>query len=126
MPDFYATARAIDPSTGDVRFDDAVSGWEHQHPTAWLIASVLRTMRGAAKRDPSFGVDWASVRTQTPSAKAQAEAAIRVALDRYVRRGQFVLLAVEADVAGSTLLARVTFRDPRDTTARSVRQRVAL
>lgn len=104
-------ARRLDPVTGDVVFDPARSSWATGSPLAEVALRLLRTPRGSAARDPSYGVDWARLENARDDAGATAVQVIERAFDRWVRRREVRDLRVAAEVRGQALFLRVEFRD---------------
>lgn len=113
----YAVSRKMDPLTGDIVFDAARATWANGAPVTERVLRCLRTERGTAARDPSYGVDWTGVDNARTNVEAIAAQAVRVALQRFERRGDLVGLVVEAVVArtdaGARMDLRVQFADAR-------------
>lgn len=113
----YAFARRMDPADGDAVFDASRRSWARGAPIMERVLRCLRVERGAAMRDPSYGVDWSTADNERANAGAAAQQAVRTALQRFVDRGELSRLRVEVDVlpqAGARALAlRLTFEDAR-------------
>lgn len=120
MATYYAREDAVNWNTGDYTFDPRTGELAEAHPMAQVIAMCLRTPRGHALRDPTYGLDLTRVNTNAKTAKRDAEQAARDALSRWVRSGHLVLARVEANVQGTVLWYEIDFRDPRDPTTRTV------
>lgn len=116
----YAVTRKMDPLTGDVVFDDTRRSWAEGAPVMERVLRCLRTERGTAMRDPSYGVDWSPVDNARTGAAVAAKQAIKDALKRYVDAGDLANLTVEVDsikaASGRALLFRLTFADVRGVT----------
>ncbi len=116
----YAITRKMDPMTGDVVFDDTRRSWAEGAPVMERVLRCLRTERGTAMRDPSYGVDWSPVDNARTGAAVAAKQAIRDALKRYADAGDLANLTVEVDsikaASGRALLFRLTFADVRGVT----------
>lgn len=116
----YAITRKMDPLTGDVVFDDTRRSWAEGAPVMERVLRCLRTERGTAMRDPSYGVDWSPVDNARTGAAVAAKQAIKDALKRYVDAGDLANLTVEVDsikaASGRALLFRLTFADVRGVT----------
>ena len=116
----YAITRKMDPMTGDVLFDDTRRSWAEGAPVMERVLRCLRTERGTAMRDPSYGVDWSPVDNARTGAAVAAKQAITSALKRYVDAGDLANLKVEVDsikaASGRALLFKLTFADVRGVT----------
>lgn len=114
--DPYAFTRQMEPDTGDAVFDEARRSWALGSPLAERVLRCLRTQKGAAQRDPTYGLDQSALENARPNAAVAAQQAIRNALQRFVDRGHLAQLVVETDViahaGGRAFLFRVSFRDP--------------
>lgn len=117
MPAYYAFSPALDPLTGDVKFSQTRSSWTEGQPLVEKVIRCLRTPKGSALRDPTYGVDAGAFENARENAPAEAEAAIRAALQRFISRGELTDLAVEVEAQGTSLVFEVRFKDPRDPAA---------
>jgi phage baseplate assembly protein W len=114
----YACSRQMNPQTGDVIFDQSRSSWALGAPIAERVLRTLRTQKGSARRDPSYGVDWSQVDNARANVASIATQAIRNALAEYVTRGELSDLDVQTETqdrnGGGVLMAlQVSFRDAR-------------
>jgi len=116
----YAITRKMDPMTGDVVFDATRRSWAQGAPVMERVLRCLRTEKGTALRDPSYGVDWSPVDNARTGAAAAAKQAIQDALKRYVDAGDLAKLTIEVDsikaASGRALLFKLTFADVRGVT----------
>jgi hypothetical protein len=112
----YAFSRQMDAMTGDAVFDEDRRSWALGAPLAERVLRCLRTTKGTAGRDPSYGMDWSTVDNARTNAAVAAKQAIKNALQRFVDRGVLAQLVVETDVVntsdGKAFLFKVSFRDP--------------
>lgn len=112
----YAFSRQMNPDTGDAVFDDSRRSWALGAPLAERVLRCLRTQKGLALRDPSYGIDWSAMDNARTNAGVAAQQAIKNALQRFVDRGALTQLVVETDVVntsdGKAFLFKVSFRDP--------------
>ena len=115
----YAFSRQMDPDTGDAVFDESRRSWALGAPLAERVLRCLRTQKGHALRDPSYGVDWTPLDNARSNAAVAAQQAVRTGLQRFLDRGEMRELRIETDVveqAGAkAFLLSVSFRDPRGT-----------
>lgn len=114
----YAFCRSMNPLTGDVLFDQTRSSWKLGAPIAERVLRTLRTPLGSARRDPSYGVDWAQVDNARTGVSAIAVQAIRTALAEFVARGEVTDLDVQVETqdrngGGVLLVMQLSFRDAR-------------
>lgn len=114
-----ALTRKVDPVTGDRSLLAATRTWEEPaSPELALVQNVLRTPKGSAARDPSYGVE--PVDNAAPNAAAVWRQNVLAALKRWIDRGTLRDVTVEAEVVdaptGAELRYRVTFygRSRRD------------
>ncbi len=116
----YAVTREMDPMTGDVVFDATRRTWATGAPLTERVLRCLRTERGTAARDPSYGVDWSAVDNARTNSGVAAQQAITEALRRFVDAGDLRDLRVLTDsipaASGRAFLFKVTFRDVRGET----------
>ena len=116
----YAVTRKMDPLTGDVLFDSTRRTWALGAPLMERVLRCLRTERGTALRDPSYGVDWSPVDNARANAAVAAKQAITDALKRFVDAGDLRDLRVQTDAvraaSGMAFLFKLTFRDVRGET----------
>lgn len=115
----YAFVRKLNPQTGDVVFDQLRSSWALGAPVMERVLRCLRTERGTARRDPSYGVDWSQVDNARTGVAAIAVQAIRVGLSRF--GAEVADLVVQAEVqahggGGKLLAIQLSFKDPRGAT----------
>lgn len=115
---------AMDPATGDMRFDAAGQRIERGYPTVERVIRRLRTPRGQCVLDPTYGVDMSFVDKMTPDIGTRWTAAVREALAPEIASGSIDELVVAVDVVGSTLLYEVSFVDVRERARRSINLRV--
>lgn len=112
----YAFSRQMEPETGDAVFDESRRSWALGAPLAERVLRCLRTSKGSALRDPSYGLDWSAMDNARTNAGVAAQQAIKNALQRFVDRGALTQLVVETDVIttsdGKAFLFKVSFRDP--------------
>lgn len=110
---FRAFAVQLDGVTGDVVFDKTTGRRAAGHPLVEKVLRWMRTPRGRALRDPSYGPDLQGLDNVAPNAAAVLEQRIRAGLKE--RFGAELLVErVTCDVQGGWLLWRVDLRDPRD------------
>lgn len=107
-----ALTRKVDPVTGDRSLPAATRTWEEPaSPELALVQNVLRTPKGTAARDPSYGVE--PVDNAAPNAAAVWRQNVLAALKRWIDRGTLRDVTVEAEVVdaptGAELRYRVTF-----------------
>jgi phage baseplate assembly protein W len=121
VPSYYEHEDSVSWLTGDYVFDEETGELAAAHPTAQMIAMCLRTPKGRALRDPTYGMDTSRINTNAKTAKREAELAAREALSRWVTSGDIVLKRVEAKIEGTVLWYEIDFEDPRDPTTRTVR-----
>jgi hypothetical protein len=120
VPTHYEHEDEVSLVTGDYVFDSATGEIAGTHPTTQIIALCLRTPKGRALRDPTYGLDTSRINTNAKTAKREAELAARAALARWVTSGDIVLKRVEAKIEGTVLWYEIDFQDPRDPTTRTV------
>ena len=104
--------RKVDPLTGDRSIAAATRTWDEPlSPELAIVQNVLRTPKGAAGRDPTYGVEEAD--NAAPNAAAVWRQNVLAALKRWIDRGVLRDVAVESEVAealgGAELRYRVTF-----------------
>jgi phage baseplate assembly protein W len=107
-----ALTRKVDPLTGDRSLAASTRTWEEPaSPELALVQNVLRTPKGSAGRDPSYGVE--PVDNAAPNAAAVWRQNVLAALKRWIDRGVLRDVTVEAEVVdaptGAELRYRVTF-----------------
>lgn len=107
-----ALTRKVDPVTGDRSLAAATRTWaEPASPELALVQNVLRTPRGTAGRDPTYGVE--PIDNAAPNAAAVWRQNVLAALKRWIDRGALRDVTVESDVVdaptGAELRYRVTF-----------------
>lgn len=107
-----ALTRKVDPVTGDRSLVAATRTWEEPaSPELALVQNVLRTPKGTAGRDPSYGVE--PIDNAAPNAAAVWRQNVLAALKRWIDRGTLRDVTVESEVAtgpeGASLRYRVTF-----------------
>lgn len=116
----YAVTRKMDPMTGDVVFDTTRRTWATGAPLMERVLRCLRTERGTAQRDPSYGVDWSPVDNARSNSGVAAQQAITEALRPFVDAGDLRDLRVQTDAikaaGGMAFLFKLTFRDVRGET----------
>lgn len=115
-----ALTRKVDPVTGDRSLDVATRTWaEPDSPELAIVQNVLRTPKGTAQRDPSYGV--VPIDNAAPNATAVWRQNILAALKRWIDRGVLREVTVDSEVVeaptGHELRYRVTFL-PRASRAR--------
>jgi len=129
MTTYYASARAIDPGTGEWEYDQATQNWPDGAPMLQTAILALRTPLGRCLCDPSFGVDYSVVQKATADVGARWAAAVKECLSRWVKAGQITDLQVTVDVErGVTprLFYAVSFIDPRIPLDRQTTGRLAV
>ncbi len=104
--------RKVDPVTGDRSLDVATRTWaEPDSPELAIVQNVLRTPKGAALRDPSYGV--VPIDNAAPNAAAVWRQNVLAALKRWIDRGVLRDVTVDSEVVeaptGADLRYRVTF-----------------
>ena len=107
---YGAMARKMDPLTGALEVT-GTGAWTLGMPMAEVVLRCLRTRKGAARRDPTYGVDLTGLDNARPNAAAVAQMAIEQALARWVLRREIMGLVVQAEVVDGTLRFEVTFSD---------------
>jgi len=116
LTEYYAYTRALDPVTGEVQFDDKRATWKAGHPTGEKVLRCLRTPKGSAARDPSYGVDYGRLDNARDGAAEIARTEITQALKRYTDRGEIRDLVIQVEVDGTSVIFTISWRDPRDPT----------
>jgi len=122
----YAYARQLNPATGDVVFDDTRSSWAEGHPAVEVAVRCLRTRKGSALRDKTYGLDLEGVDPSSEGAPAEIERRIRQALDRYVKSGLFSLESVQVEIQSEHIVAFLEIKDPRDVSGKPIPVKVVL
>lgn len=112
-----AIARKIDPTTGDRTMDRTRRTWARAaSPELAVVQNVLRTPKGSAARDPSYGVE--DIDNAAPNAAAAWRQNVLVALGRWIRSGFLrdveVTSEVQALSTGGASLAYVVRFKGRD------------
>jgi hypothetical protein len=110
----YAYCRKLHPVTGDVVFDDSRSSWAEGHPGLEIAARCLRTPKGTAQRDMTYGIDLEGIDWSSDSVASAVEQRIRDALARFVAKRIFTIENVEVEIVDEGAIWRVEIRDPRD------------
>lgn len=113
----YAVTRKMNPATGDVVFDSTRRTWATSAPALEKVLRCLRTEKGAAQRDLTYGIDWRALDNARANAAVAARQAVTEALRRFTDAGEIVSLVAEASAlpqAGAkALLLKVSFADAR-------------
>lgn len=104
--------RKVDPVTGDRVLDAESRTWEEpDSPELAIVQNVLRTTKGTAGHDPSYGVE--PIDNALPNAPARWRQNVLAALKRWIDRGVLRDVTVESEVVneptGHELRYRVTF-----------------
>jgi hypothetical protein len=107
-----ALTRKVDPITGDRVLSTATRTWvEPLSPELAIVQNVLRTPKGTALRDSTYGVE--PIDNAAPNAAAVWRQNVLAALKRWVDRGVLRDVNVESEVVaaptGHELRYRVTF-----------------
>lgn len=111
---------AMDPGTGDLRFDASASRIARGFPTVERVIRRLRTPRGQCLLDPAYGVDLSFADKAYPDIVARWTAAVREALAPEVTRGAIDELVVRVEIDGGSLVYEVEFVDVRERARRTL------
>lgn len=123
---YYAVARAVDPGTGDLRFDPLAQSWVEGQPMTQVVLRVLRTPRGQCLADPTFGLDYDTLDKAAPNLAARFEAAVRAALAFLTGPRLITDLALTVSADRDRLRFTLAFTDPRDNARATLRDLVLL
>lgn len=123
---FYAFARALDPLSGDLRFNAATQAFVEGQPLAEVVLRVLRTPRGQCLADPGFGLDYATLDKASANLAARFDAAVRDALRFLTTPGLITDLALTVSADRSQLGFTLAFVDPRDSARTVIKDQVLL
>lgn len=101
------------PVTGDLLFDASRRSWEAaQSPLGEALLMALRTQKGTAARDMSYGIDLSKVDNQRENAAVMLRNAILDCLQRFVANGRLKRpVTVTTTVFGEAVLPKISFED---------------
>ncbi len=107
-----ALTRKVDPVTGDRVLGTATRTWvEPLSPELAIVQNVLRTPKGTALHDSTYGVE--PIDNAAPNAASVWRQNVLAALKRWIDRGVLREVTVESEVVseptGHELRYRVTF-----------------
>lgn len=105
--------RRMDPLTGELLFDKTRRTWlSTQSPVGETLLQALRTKKGTAMRDPTYGLDLSAVENQFENADVLLAHAIQSCLQRYVSDGRLAEKPrVTIAVFGEAAVPRIEFMD---------------
>lgn len=98
-----AYTRSIDPSSGELLFDQSSSSWTAGDPDAEALVRVFRTDKGSFVPDPEFGFDHTVFLKKGENAKAEITRECRRATARIVARRRLENVEFDVQIEGQVV-----------------------